>query len=81
MVDDLLDQARTAAAILLGPVDAHPASVVQLAVPGAATLELFQGVGVVQFVVPPVAGDIVFEPASEFLSKGFVFRAEFEIHA
>ena len=82
VVDDLLDQAGPASAVLLGPVDTHPAPVVQLTVPGPAAFKLLLGVRVVQLaVVPPVARDVGLKPAPKLLAKAFFLRAKTEIHA
>src|SRR5206468_11162766 len=81
LVNDFLTQVCPPPAILFGPVDTHPATVVELAMPGAAALELLLRVRVVQLaVVPPVAGEMLFEPASELLAKRFIFCAKLEIH-
>src|SRR5262249_56534636 len=80
-VDALRDRGGAAPAVLPGPMDTHPAAVIELAVPGAAALEFFLGVGVVQFaVVPPIAGEVLFQPVAELLAERFVFCAESEVH-
>ena len=49
--------------------------------PSAAALELFLGVGIVQFaLVVPVAREIFLQPGSEVAPERFVLFAEFEIH-
>ena len=49
--------------------------------PSAAALELFLGVGIVQFAfVAPVARQVLLQPGSEVPPKGLVLFAEFEIH-
>jgi hypothetical protein len=49
--------------------------------PSAAALELFLGVGIVQFaLVVPVARQVFLQPASEVPPEHLVCFAEFEIH-
>src|SRR5271154_2044902 len=46
LINELLQDGRATSAIFLGPVDTHPARVVELAMPAAPPLELTLGVGV-----------------------------------
>src|SRR6266851_1092701 len=81
IVDHLLQQRRAAAAVFLRPMDAHPAAVVELAMPPTAALEFRLGIRVGEFVlVAPVARSILLKPAPELQAKQFVGFTELEIH-
>ncbi len=49
--------------------------------PSAAALELFLGVGIVQFAfIVPIARQVLFQPASEVAPERLILFAEFEVH-
>src|SRR5215472_13717614 len=81
MVDELLDESRAAATIFLWPMNTHPAGVVEFAMPGTPPLEFSFGFRIGKFaVIAPIAGNIVLQPALEFVSERLVLRAEFKVH-
>src|SRR5215469_3996034 len=81
MVDELLDESRAAATIFLWPMNTHPAGVVEFAMPGTPPLEFSFGFRIGKFaVIAPIAGNIVLQPALEFVSERLVLCAEFKVH-
>src|ERR1022692_2477128 len=80
IVDKLLEQRRATPAILLGPMDAHPARIIELAMPRTPTLELGVGIGVELDIVAPITRQVLFEPTAKFTAKFLVLVAELEIH-
>src|SRR5262249_42501302 len=80
VVDELLKQRSATPAVFFWPVDAHPASAVELAMPVATPLEFALVVGIELVVTAPIARKILLEPGPEFVTELFVLFAVFEIH-
>ena len=78
--DEHLHQAGAAAAVFLGPVNAHPAVAVRRLLPRALILEARIRVDLVEMCGVVARGQVGGEPRAQLLTKGFFFGTEVEIH-
>src|SRR5713226_2174414 len=81
--DDLLDQACRAPAVFLWPREPDPSGARELPLPCAPLLE-YLSIGrdplVHRVIDTQLLRQVLFEPGTNVLAKGFLFRREFEIH-
>src|SRR3990172_5893727 len=79
--DDLLHERAAAAAVFDGPVEPHPAALVERALPGAEAVHvLLVGAGKGEGPELQVAREVGPEPRPHLLAERLLLRREFEVH-
>jgi hypothetical protein len=79
-VDGLFDEGRAAPAVLLGPVNAGPAALVEGSLPVSQELDAFVALGQLPVAVLPARRQVLRQPLAEFLPERLVVRIVLEVH-